>query len=87
MTTSSTPVGLLVAQAARIASKLKAAERGENTDPGAVAARKKQGIKFAIAMDDKTIVIEMDWSLICDTTEQALTELLVREMQGKRNDA
>lgn len=87
MTTKYSPVARLREQASAIVARLKAAERREIADPGVEMARNKQTLKFALAMDDKTLVIEIDWTRIHDTPDEALVEWLVAKMQEKDGDA
>lgn len=79
MTTASSPVTILRAQARRAALALKTAER---TGVGVKAGdREKPEVKFAVVMDDKTMVIEMPWTMIKELTVEELTTFIVREMQ------
>lgn len=90
MTTKHSPIRQLRAQADKIAAILKAAERGEKINAQFAAkiedARKKETFKAGIVMDDKVLTLEMPWTLIRETTEAALAEYIVRQMQ-EANDA
>ncbi len=88
MTTKHSPLRVLKAQADTIAAALKAAERGEKiaSDPaGKIAASIAKGIvKFAVAMDDKIISIEMPWSTIRETSEVGIAEFILKHMREQR---
>lgn len=85
MTTKSSPIEKITAQARRIAAMLKAVERGEipvEDVGGKIAASRARGwIKFAVVMDDKVISIEQTWKQIEATSEEALIEWLVSLMR------
>jgi len=70
---------------------MKAAERGENIadDPAGkiVAARVRESVKVAVAMDDKILTIELTWKMIAATSEVALSEFILKNMREKREDA
>lgn len=72
MTTKNSPLSALKAQAGQIATLLKAAERA--------ATLPRRSFKFAVAMDDKTIVVEIPWATIRETTEPALVEYILNLM-------
>lgn len=84
MTTKNSPLSALKAQAGQIASLLKAAERGDKLPAryaeSIAAARARGSFKFAVAMDDKTIVVEIPWATIRETTEPALVEYILNLM-------
>lgn len=85
MTTKSSPIQALKAQADMIAKTLKRAERGERIE-GVVAAkiaaaRARPTFKAGIVMDDKVIVIELPWGTIRSTSEAALSQHIVDQMQ------
>ncbi|MDE2101679.1 MAG: hypothetical protein KGL39_30820 [Patescibacteria group bacterium] len=88
MTTSQSPIRVLKAQADHIAQIVKAVERGEKpaADVGGriAAARKRDSVKFAVIMDDKTLSIEMPWSMIRDTSEVGIAEYILKYMRGAR---
>lgn len=88
MTTKSSPIQVLKAQADKIAAMLKAAERGEKIDVRFAAkieaARTKPTFKAGVVMDDKVIVLEMPWTLINATSEAALSQYIVDQMQEAR---
>lgn len=85
MTTASSPVAVLRAQARRCAAMLKKAECGApvaNDPAGKIAAaRLTPQVKFAVAMDDKTIVIEMTWKAIRETSQAGITEFILNLMR------
>lgn len=89
MTTSHSPLSAIKAQADGIAKLLKAAERGEPVPAlqyaqRIEAARQRPEVKFAIAMDDKIITIEMRWDTIRETSEAAISANIVKYMRGQR---
>lgn len=67
---------------------LKAIDRGERVadDPGGriSASRAKGVVKFAVLMDDKSLVIEMSWATISATSEAGLSEWILKEMRDSR---
>ena len=85
MTTSQSPIHELQAQARKIASMLKKAERGKpvaNDLGGKIAAaRKRESIKFAVAMDDKILDIEMSWKTIRETSQAGIAEYILNNMR------
>lgn len=86
MTTKDSPVAKLKTQADRMAAILKKAERGEPlgvSDPaGKIAAsRARDAVKFAVAMDDKVITIEMPWAKIRETSASGISAWIVTHMQ------
>jgi len=89
MTTSKSPFHALKAQADKIASTLKAAERGAKIDARfaekIAAARANPSFKVGIVMDDKVINVEIPWTTIDDTTEPGLAEYVLRLMRGARD--
>jgi hypothetical protein len=89
MTTAQSPIHALRAQAERIASTLKAVERGENVvaDRGGklAAARAGEGVTFAVVMDDKIIKITMPWSQIRKTSRAGIVEFIVNQTRGPLN--
>lgn len=91
MTTKSSPIQALKAQADMIASTLKRAERGEpiaaTMAAKIVAARAKPTFKAGIVMDDKAVVIELPWTTISSTGEAALSQFIVDQMQEARDVA
>jgi hypothetical protein len=88
MTTSRSPLRILKSQADRIAQSIKAIERGENvTDDFSgkiAAARNRDGIKFGVVMDDKTLVVEMTWATIKATSEVGIAEYILKQIRGAR---
>jgi hypothetical protein len=91
MTTKNSPLSALKTQADLIARTIKAAERGEKIDvkfaEKIIAARNRPSIKFAIAMDDKIITIDMPWSAINGTSEVELAFCILERMQEKRRSS
>ena len=88
MVTASSPQHLLEAHAQRIAAVLKVAERAAiSADPTCKieAARMRDSLIFAIAMDDKLIKIEIPWLTIVETSEAGLSEYILRQMRGARD--
>lgn len=90
MTSKNSPRWKLEQQAKSIASILKKAERGE---PIGVLwaerlklARTRPTFKAGIVMDDKTIILELTWTLIKETEEKALVEYIINQMQEKKPD-
>lgn len=85
MMTSESPPHVIKLQADNIAARLKAAERRDPTaDQRFAAVRDKEWIVFAIVMDDKFLKIEMTWTLIHDMTEAAISEYIIKHMQGAK---
>lgn len=88
MTTKSSPIQVLKAQADSIAATLKAAERGDKIDvrfaAKIAAGRAKPTFKVGVVMDDKIITLEMPWTLISSTSEAALSQYIVDQMQEAR---
>lgn len=89
MTTKSSPIQALKAQANKIAATLKAAERGEKVDATfaekiAAARATKGSIKVGIVMDDKIITLEMPWGTISSISEWELSKYIVDQMQEAR---
>jgi hypothetical protein len=89
MTTKHSPLGALKVQAAKIATTLKAAERGDRIDvrfaERIAEARTKSGIKIGVVMDDKVITFEIPWATIRASSETAIAEYIVKYMQEKHN--
>jgi hypothetical protein len=88
MSTSQSPAWKLKAEGDRMARMLKSAELGEKlpNDPAGkmAAARQREAIKFAVAMDDKIITIEMTWATIKEMPEAKISEFIVNHMRGQR---
>lgn len=88
MTTAHSPLRILKAQAYKIAAALKAAERGDKIDlrfaEKIVAARQKDGVKFAVVMDDKVLSIDMPWETIRGTSEVGIAEYILKHMRDAR---
>ena len=89
MTTSSSPLRVLKAQADKVAAMIKDAERGEVIDARfaaqLAAARGKESFKIGIVMDDKVIKIDMPWATIRATSEVGLSEYILKQMRGARD--
>jgi hypothetical protein len=89
MTTARSPLRVLKQQADRIAEILKRVERGEKVadDVGGkiVAARSREAVRFAVAMDDKALIIEMSWATIRETNERGISEYLLKQMREVRD--
>lgn len=85
MTTAQSPLGVLKAQADKIAMNIKQIERGETVgDPRMHAQRDKPSFSFGVVMDDKIIKVEMTWAMIRNTSEVALAAYILRQMQESR---
>jgi hypothetical protein len=85
MTTKDSPLSALKAQADKIASMLKKAERGEvPAIPFAeklLAARSKPSVKVGIVMDDKVLNPDIPWATIRELSEAQLSEWIVNQMR------
>ena len=90
MTSKNSPRWKLEQQAGGIASILKKAERGGPVGVlwagGLRLARTRPTFKADIIMDDKTIILELTWTLIKETEEKALVEYIINQMQEKKPD-
>lgn len=87
MVSKNSPFAELKVRADRIASQLKALERGDTKgihDPrNALAKAKAAGhIVFAVVMDDKVIKVKMPWEVIRDTDEAGISQWILDYMQG-----
>lgn len=91
MTTKSSPLHVLKAQADRIAATLKAAERGDRIDARFAAkiaeARTRDTFKVGVVMDDKIITLDLPWATIRGTTEPGLAEYILNMMRERKTDA
>lgn len=85
MTTSHSPLRVLKGQAARIAERMKAIERGEVSDPKIDAARAAGLFKIGVVMDDKIITLKITADKIRECSEAALAEYVLRLMKGERD--
>jgi hypothetical protein len=90
MTTKHSPISAIKRQADKIAFMLKAFERGEKIDDRFAEkireARIKRGVlKFAIAMDGKTLIIDMPFDMIGRSSEVAISEWIVKAMKELRS--
>lgn len=85
MTTAKSPLRTLEAQAKKIASIMKAAERGEKIDVRfahkLAEARDKPSVKIGIFMDDKIVTIELPWTTIREENEAGLSDFIVDQMR------
>lgn len=72
MTTAGSPLSRLKAQADEIAAKIKIFKRDQS---------KGDIFKFAVAMDDKIVIIEAPWALIEEISEPALAAYILGQMQ------
>lgn len=87
MTTSRSPLRAIKQQADRVARVLKAADRGEyaGVDGEKMRASEARGfVRFALVMDDKTLVVEMAWAAIREASESAISAYLVKCMKEQR---
>lgn len=89
MSTKHSSLAILRGQADAIASVLKKAERREPI-PAMFAkkiaeARDKSHVEMAVVMDDKIIKLTISWLAIAETSEHALSSLILREIQETRN--
>lgn len=90
MTTKDSPIATLKAQADRMAALLKKAERRDQlgvADPAGkiAAARSRETVKFAVAMDDKVLTIEMSWKAIRETTAPGISEFIFAQMRESQS--
>jgi hypothetical protein len=86
MTTASSPLKRLKAQADEIASRLKAMERGDGpADDKVRAARLRDSITFGVVMDDKVIKVEMPWATIRANSETGISEWIMKQMREERD--
>lgn len=88
MTTKSSPLRVLRAQAKKIAAAIKAAERGEPV-PATFAqklaeARDKETVSVGIIMDDKVVKLDLSWATIRSTSEAGLAEYVLGLMRETR---
>lgn len=77
MTNKNSPVHLLKAQADQIAHVFKMAAQNAT----------KPAFKAGIVMDDKVLTIEMTVSTILETTEEGISEYIVKQMRGDHSVA
>jgi len=88
MTTRSSPLRVLKAQADKVAATLKAFERGEPVEARFAAqiqaARSRERFKLGIVMDDKVITIDLPWATINSTGEVGLSEYILKLMREQR---
>ena len=88
MTTRSSPIQALKAQAVKMAAMLKKAERGEPIDvrfaEKIATARQTDALKVGVVMDDKIITLELPWTVIRETSEAELVAYIVDLMQERR---
>lgn len=90
MTTKHSPLRVLKGQADQVAKMLKMAERGEDLGPKGFkmmeARRNHPDVRFAVIMDDKTLLITMTWKQIEESSEVGISEYVLREMRERRSD-
>lgn len=90
MTTKHSPLRVLKGQADQVAKMLKMAERGEDLgEKGAKMAEARRNypdVRFAVIMDDKTLLITMTWKQIEESSEVGISEYVLREMRERRSD-
>ncbi len=88
MTTKHSTLRALKAQSDKIAAVIKAASRGEVADVRFADkirdALTKDSFKTGIVMDDKVITIEMPWSMIRETSEEGISEYVLKQMRETR---
>lgn len=88
MTSKHSPVGVLKAQADRIADMICTAERGEPVDTNfaakIAAARDHESIKIGIVMDDKIITLHLPWSVIRSSGQAGLSAYILDQMRETR---
>jgi len=88
MTDKNSSLSALKFQADNIARIIKATERGEIPDikfaEKLKVARKEPTVKIGVVMDDKTLIIEVSWTIIHDYGEVALAAFILREMRETR---
>lgn len=92
MTTAQSPLRVLKAQADKIAKTVKAVERGESPIEdrgGKIAAARdfRDSVKFGVVMDDKIIMIDMPWATIRGFSEVAMSEYILKQMRGSRDQS
>jgi hypothetical protein len=86
VTTKDSPLPQLKAQADKIASMLKAAERGEVPpvpfgEKLLASRRSKPSVRVGIIMDDKALTPDIPWSTIRELSEADLSEWIVNQMR------
>lgn len=88
MTTKDSPIGVLRAQAEKVAKVLKAAELREigKSDPAhkLADALSKGEATFGIAMDDKFIRITVSREVVRTSTESEITEYILAQMREEK---
>lgn len=89
MTTASSPLRALKAQADHIAKTIKAAERGEADIAPAFAnklaeALARDSFVVGVVMDDKVLQITLPWSTIRGSSEVGLAEFILKHMREDR---
>lgn len=91
MTTSHSPLRMLKAQSDQIARTIKAAERGEPIAPEfarkLAEARLRDSFVLGVLMDDKVLKITIPWATVRETSEVALSEYVLKQMRGARDQA
>lgn len=89
MTTAKSPLGVLKAQADKIAKSIKAAERGEPVpiafaEKVADARRNSNTLIVGVAMDDKILKITLPWETIRESSEVGLAAYVLKAMREER---
>lgn len=81
MTTKHSPERVLRGQANTIATTLK-----DQAGPQYARMRARAGptVRAGIVMDDKTIILEIPWTMIDSTTQEALAEYIYDQMRETR---
>jgi hypothetical protein len=92
MTTKHSPLPVLQKQADAMANLIMRAARGEKVDAkimGRVKAARDAGhpLKVGVMMDDKTIILELAWDTIANTSEAGLSQYILKLMQERRDNA
>lgn len=86
MSTSKSPLRKLQAQADKTAAMLKAASRGEGEAARKMAgALLKESVKFAVVMDDKTLIMELRWNEIRELSESGIAAYILKYMRDNRD--
>ena len=71
MTTSTSPIEEIRAQAVAIVQRLKS---------GAVQSKNAEVVTFAVCQDDKTLKVTWTWHYIHNSSHKELIDALVKEM-------
>lgn len=76
MTNKNSPPEKLKEQADRMAYGIKSLEQN-------MKVKERPYIKFGVAMDDKLLTMQIEWTVIRDTSAEALSALIMKHMQEK----